>query len=241
MKAPSYPFWSVGIAIPAHNEQETVEACIDSILDSCRHASLEDYRIVVVADDCTDLTAIRARRALGNAGELIECRERSAGGARRLGVEAILRFFGARPLSQIWLANTDADTTVPRDWLSVQLRLADTGVTGVAGIVRLQDDASAAVRELYRTTYLTAADGTHTHVHGANLSVRADAYCDAGGWSQRALAEDHCLWQRLRTRGWRLCSPVSSTVVTSARLEGRATGGFADTLRAHVERVGANA
>ena len=71
--------------------------------------------------------------------------------------------------------------------------------------------------------------------------MRADAYLDAGGWSHRPIAEDHCLWQRLRRRGWRLSSPVSSVVVTSARLNGRAPGGFADTLRANIEVVGVDA
>ena len=235
MRASRYPLWSVGIVIPAQNEEDTIGACIESILDSCRHAKLEDYRIVIVADHCTDLTAVRARRALADAGELLECEANSAGTARRLGVEAILRFFKQKARSRIWLANTDADTTVPQDWLALQLALADSGVTGIAGIVRLQENGAAAAHELYRRTYLTAADGTHSHVHGANLSMRADAYLDAGGWSHRPLAEDHCLWQRLRRRGWRLSSPMSNVVVTSARLNGRAPGGFADTLRANIE------
>jgi hypothetical protein len=128
---------------------------------------------------------------------------------------------------------------VPLDWLAQQLKLADSGVTGVAGIVRLEETGSAAAHELYRRTYFTASDGTHPHVHGANLSMRADAYLDAGGWAHRALAEDHCLWQRLQRRGWRLFSPVSSVVVTSARLHGRAPGGFADTLRVNIEAAGA--
>jgi cellulose synthase/poly-beta-1,6-N-acetylglucosamine synthase-like glycosyltransferase len=241
MRASRYPSWSVGIVIPAKNEEDTIETCIKSILDSCHHAELEDYRIVIVADSCTDSTTVRARRALNDAGELLECEANSAGTARHLGVEAILRFFERTALSQIWLANTDADTTVPQDWLAVQLALAHSGVTGIAGIVRLHENGVAAAHELYRKTYLTAADGTHSHVHGANLSMRADAYLDAGGWSHRPLAEDHCLWQRLRRRGWRLSSPVSSVVLTSARLDGRAPGGFADTLRANIEVAGVDA
>lgn len=241
MRACRYPLWSVGIVIPAQNEEDTIEACIESILRSCLHAKLEDYRIVIVADSCTDLTAVRARRALADAGDLLECGANSAGTARRLGVEAVLRFFKRKARGRIWLANTDADTTVPQDWLALQLALADSGVTGIAGIVRLHENGAAAAHELYRKTYLTATDGTHSHVHGANLSMRADAYLDAGGWAHRPLAEDHCLWQRLRKRGWRLSSPVSSVVVTSARLNGRAPGGFAETLRANIEATGVDA
>jgi cellulose synthase/poly-beta-1,6-N-acetylglucosamine synthase-like glycosyltransferase len=241
MKPSPYCFWSVGIVVPAQNEEDTIEACIESILDSCRHAKLKDFRVVVVADGCRDLTSVRARRALGHAGELLACEARNVGTARRLGVEAVLRFFRGRAPSQIWLANTDADSTVPLDWLEVQLKLADSGTAGIAGIVRLPQNGGGAADEAYRQMYLTADDGTHAHVHGANLSVRADAYLDAGGWSHRALAEDHCLWQRLQRRGWRVCSPVTSVVVTSARLKGRAPGGFADTLRTHIEAASAPA
>jgi cellulose synthase/poly-beta-1,6-N-acetylglucosamine synthase-like glycosyltransferase len=227
--------WSVGVVVPAQNEEASIGPCVESIRRSCESAQLGDYWIAVVADSCADDTVPRARRALEGVGEVLECAARSAGTARRLGVDAVLEHFGGRDLKRIWLANTDADSVVPRDWLTVQLRLADAGVAAVAGIVKLEEGGSAAAHELYRATYLTRPDGTHGHVHGANLALRADAYRDAGGWAHRALAEDHCLWDRLKRRGWRLSSPVSSVVVTSARLIGRARGGFADTMKARID------
>jgi cellulose synthase/poly-beta-1,6-N-acetylglucosamine synthase-like glycosyltransferase len=235
VNALDYTFWSIGIVVPAQNEEASIGQCIDSIRRSCEAARLRGYWMVIVADSCTDDTAARARRAVAGAGEVLECEVKSAGSARRLGVNAVLRQFRDKELSQIWLANTDADTLVTRDWISVQLQLADTGVAAVAGIVRLEAGGSLAAHELYRTTYLTRPDGTHGHVHGANLALRADAYVDAGGWAHLALAEDHCLWRRLARRGWRLSSPVNSVVVTSARLVGRARGGFADTLKAGLD------
>ena len=226
--------WSVGVVIPAQNEETTIESCIGSVLGSLARAGVTHW-VVVVADHCTDCTVGRARRALGNAGEVIEVTVRSAGAARRRGVAQVLKHWGDLDPSKLWLANTDADTQVSDDWISVQLGFADKGVTAVAGIVHLDAGGSAAAHVVYRNTYVTSAEGTHTHVHGANLSVRADAYQDVGGWSNLALAEDHCLWSRLRGKGWRVSSPVSSVVTTSARLEGRAKGGFADTLKACVE------
>ena len=237
MKASQYAFWSIGIVVPAQNEEASIEQCVESIRRSCAGAGLRDYWIVIVADSCTDETLLRARRAVAGVGQALECHSRNVGSARRLGVDAVLAHFSHKDLSQIWLANTDADTLVPLDWITGQLRLADSGITAVAGIVQLDEGGSPEAHELYRTTYLTRPDGTHGHVHGANLALRADAYVDAGGWADRALAEDHCLWDRLKRRGWRLASPVSSVVVTSARLIGRATGGFADTLKANIDAL----
>jgi cellulose synthase/poly-beta-1,6-N-acetylglucosamine synthase-like glycosyltransferase len=229
--------WSVGVVIPAQNEEMTIEPCIRSVRGALAKASVENYWIVVVADHCTDRTVERARRALGSAGEVTEVSVKSAGAARREGAARVLRHWKNLSPSQIWLANTDADTYVSNNWIAVQLGFADEGVTAVAGIVHLEAGGLAATHEIYRNTYLTSAEGTHTHVHGANLSVRADAYEDVGGWSNLALAEDHCLWARLRGRGWHVSSPVSSVVTTSARLEGRAKGGFAETLKACVEAL----
>ncbi len=227
--------WSIGVVIPARNEEATIAACIDSVLVAGEtHRRRGDLWVVVVADTSSDHTASLARTAIGSCGEVIEATAGSAGAARRLGVAAVMkRFRGVEP-QRIWLANTDADTCVCRDWIDVQLRLADQGVTGVAGIVRLEPGGTPEMHEAFRQSYAIGEDGTHTHVHGANIAVRADAYLDIGGWTDRTVAEDHCLWRRLHRRGWRVTSPASSVVITSARLKGRAAGGFADTMKARI-------
>jgi cellulose synthase/poly-beta-1,6-N-acetylglucosamine synthase-like glycosyltransferase len=229
--------WSVGVVIPAQNEEGTIAGCIASVLQSHEHCAFdEDLWIVVVADACSDHTAEAARSALGGTGEVIECEVRSPGTARRLGVEAVLRRHAAHSHDRLWLANTDADTLVPVDWLSRHLQFAREGEAGLAGIVQLEQlsQDSLKVGALFRDTYKLEKDGSHAHVHGANFGVRADAYLDVGGWSHATVAEDHCLWGRLKSAGWRLRSSASSVVITSARLHGRACGGFADTLRAQL-------
>jgi cellulose synthase/poly-beta-1,6-N-acetylglucosamine synthase-like glycosyltransferase len=227
--------WSVGVIVPAQNEESTIERCIRTILSSLAQARVRNKWLAVVADACTDTTAARARRALGIHGEVVEIHARSAGAARRIGAASVLRHFKGVEPSRIWMANTDADTHVPDNWITVQLSLAEAGVTGVAGIVRLDSGGAAAAHEIHHATYEISPTGTHSHVHGANLSMRADAYLDVGGWSTLPLAEDHCIWRRLRHRGWRVSSPVESVVITSPRLEGRAPGGFADTLKARMQ------
>lgn len=238
MNSPTAHHWSIGVVIPARNEEATIEACIRSVLVAGRHHQRRDALwIVVVADSCSDRTASLARSAIGSCGQVIEARVRSAGAARRLGAQAVIERFRHIDPGSLWLANTDADTSVCPDWIDVHLRLADQGVTGVAGIVRLAPGDAPEALEAFRSNYPIAADGTHAHVHGANIALRGDAYLDVGGWTDRALAEDHCLWGRLRRRGWRVSSPASSVVVTSGRLRGRASGGFADTLQARIDQA----
>jgi cellulose synthase/poly-beta-1,6-N-acetylglucosamine synthase-like glycosyltransferase len=232
--------WAVGIVIPARNEEDNIALCVRSAIVAAETCSLiSAYWIVVIADSCSDLTAAHAIEALGVRGEVIACDVASAGAARRIGAQAALNRFAYAPPSNVWLANTDADSEVPADWLEHQLSYAGLGTAAVAGMVSV-----ASV--LYRgrevvakamADYGARPDGTHTHVHGANLGIRADAYLDVGGWSDASLAEDHCLWNRVRRRGWPVMSSAATRVRTSGRLTGRARGGFADTLRHKLETL----
>ena len=75
------------------------------------------------------------------------------------------------------MANTDADCVVPEGWLLDQLALTKAGIEAVTGIIDVDHfgDHDAGVERRFRDTYIIHDDGTHTHVHGANLGVRADA------------------------------------------------------------------
>jgi cellulose synthase/poly-beta-1,6-N-acetylglucosamine synthase-like glycosyltransferase len=241
------PRWSVAIVIPAHEERDTIARCIRAVVAACDHIAVRAQTwVVVVADACTDGTAQLARRTLGARGEVLECAHRSSGTARQAGTAAALAHFH-RPAPhadprRIWIANTDADTIVPPEWLGVHLQFADQGVGALAGIVAIDPaDAGSEVIRHFHATYRVEPDGTHGHVHGANVGVRADAYLAVGGWSYLALAEDHCLWNRLRRHGCHVRSSTRSVVRTSGRLQGRAKGGFADTLRAQLRSLDARA
>ena len=110
----------------------------------------------------------------------------------------------------------------------------ERSAAGVVQVDTVQGLAQEDLRALL-AHYTIHADGTHPHVHGANLGIRADAYIDAGGWTAIPVAEDHCLWSRIRARGWPTLACSKTVVHTSGRLQGRAVGGFADTLRRRLE------
>jgi len=232
--------WAVGVVVPACNEESSVEACLDSILESLSTSSLVCASwVVVAADSCRDRTVDIARSRLSGRGTVVECYAESPGVARRLGAEAVLQHFANYPLERVWIANTDADSYPAKDWIHQQLSLAEQGYGAVAGIVRVESIGTLRPETIHTVLddYVFHSDGTHPHVHGANLGFRGDAYLDAGGWSNLRLAEDHCLWSRVRAKGWRIASSIGSVVTTSGRLIGRAKGGFADNLRQKVERL----
>ncbi len=229
---PRRTFRQVVVGLPAHNEQATIDAAIASILTSADLLDGIEVRIVIACDTCVDDTFERATWWVLNDPrvEVICGGWRSAGAARR---EAICRGLATVGSPEhTWVATTDADTVVPIDWLQVQLDLAAEGWDGIAGIVELIDDEelTADVAAHFASSYRT--DGaTHEHVHGANLGCSAVGYLRAGGFAEIALAEDHALWAALVASGARCVSTTALRVGTSARLQGRATGGFADALR----------
>lgn len=229
--------WRVAVLIPARDEEDSIRAAVRSARAALCGAGVAPARrvVVVACDGCSDATAARARQALRGDGVVIEGVWDAAGRARRAAAEVALDLLGGPALDGCWLANTDADTTVPPDWVARQLRLADRGWAATLGLVRLAAGCARAplsdLERAFHTTYLVGR-GRHRHVHGANFGVSAAAYVAVGGWPPLALAEDHALARRLLRSGFPVASAADLVVDTSARLAGRAAGGFADDLRA---------
>lgn len=192
--------------------------------------------VVVVSDCSSDRTLEIAAEILGDSGAVVCAELGVVGSARALAASVALQRHAGRP-EECWFANTDADCEVPPYWLIDQLRIAGRGVHAVAGIVDVSDFSEhlAHVQRRFRETYSVAPDGTHPHVHGANMGIRADAYLRAGGWGGLATAEDHDLWGRLQSSGHARLSDARLQVMTSGRRVGRAPQGFADALAAHNE------
>ena len=227
----------IAVLIPARNEEQLLPRCLHSVqaaralLPACCTSD-----VVVVSDCSSDRTREIAEDILGTSGVVVCTGVGVVGTARALAARIALERFGDHP-EECWFANTDADCEVPSCWLANQHRIASRGVHAVAGIVDVQDfsEHKAHVAQRFRDTYFTASDGTHPHVHGANLGVRADAYLRAGGWASLGTAEDHDLWGRLHASGHSRVSDAALQVITSGRRVGRAPQGFAAALAAHDE------
>lgn len=213
--------------MPARDEQRLLPACLVALRVAARHPSVRHLpvHLVPVLDACSDDSGAVAPGAL-------EVQAGNVGVARAAGFAAVLAREAGRPAGELWLASTDADSTVPPDWLAEQLRLAALGAEVVAGTVRVQDwsEQPAAARQRFTRSYGVPTRG-HPRVHGANLGMSAAAYVDAGGVPPLALAEDKALVDALRVRARRLVATGRIPVSTSGRRESRTLGGFADHLR----------
>ncbi|MDM0014623.1 glycosyltransferase [Variovorax sp. J22P168] len=217
----------LGIVIPAHNEALLIGRALAAVAEAARHPGLESeaVELIVVLDACTDATGLIAARA---GARTVSLRARNVGVARAVGAEAVLAA-GAR-----WLAFTDADTMVSPSWLVDQLAQGADAVCGSIGVDDWSDHGihAAAIEAHFLRTYSDVEN--HRHIHGANLGVSAEAYRRAGGFRHLACSEDVALVRALEATGARIAWSAKPRVVTSARREARASGGFADALLAAI-------
>ena len=213
---------ALAVVIPARDESALVERCLRSVL-AARDAAARDIPIVLVADKCADSTAFLARSMLGV--DVIEIDGGNVGAARAAGVARALELLDG-PAEQSWIANTDADSAVPRNWITEQLAIAEEGFDLMIGTVRPDfADLSSEQIALWRRTHRRGRP--NGHVHGANLGIRVSAYLAAGGFAPLTEHEDNDLVGRI-------VGPALATdgceVMTSGRSVGRTPGGYARFL-----------
>lgn len=221
----------VAVVVPARNEEALLPACLTALDVARVHLLRTIPRVVVsvtvVLDRCTDRSPSAARSVPGVSA--IAGIFGSVGAARHAGVTFALARSRSLP-GRTWVANTDADTVVPRDWL-VRHHLLGSNHDLVLGTVRPALTADNLERlQLWSNAY-TPDDG-HDHIHGANLGIRGDVYEDLGGFRPIALDEDVDLAERAKAGGARWTASGAIQVVTSSRTVGRVPAGFSTYLRA---------
>lgn len=243
----------VAIAIPARDEAGSIGGCLAAIEVAAARAApwLASLTVVVSANNCSDDTAAvaaafpAARITLQVHSVHLDPAEAHAGGARRAALECAARLLPADGI----LATTDADSTVAHDWLEALLGEFAQGADAVAGAITLDDGERRRLPALagrdaeWRLAGLLAAledrldprphDPAPRHIWawGANLALTLPAYRQVGGLPAVPLAEDRALADRLLCHDLRLRRSTTPLVYTSARVSGRAPGGFADLIR----------
>ena len=217
-------FDRVEVVVPARDEEEHLAACLESVTVAARLAGRVQgcpVGVTVVLDSCTDRSAEVVASFPDVRAHVV--RDGVVGLARRRGIGRLDRGVPT------WVACTDADTVVPRRWLSTQLALAEQGVDLVVGTVA-PDPRDLASGDLLAWHALHPLGEGHGFVHGANLGFALAAYDRVGGFAALATGEDVDLVERMRAAEVPWTATDRTRVRTSGRWHGRAPEGFAGFL-----------
>ena len=241
----------VAIAIPAHNEADWIARCLEALDQQLDGVGCN---VVLLVNNSTDTTAAIARSMRPRLSFILDViehdfpsKQRTAGQARRLATELA----AGKLLPDGVLLSTDADGQVAPDWLAANLFHIRQGADAVAGRAVLDPaDAAAIPAVLHEDDARECAYGAlldeidhlidpdpadpwprHTEHSGASICVTLGAYRRAGGIPPVAVGEDRAFYTALRRADARIRHAPEVCVTVSGRIEGRAVGGMADTIR----------
>ncbi len=221
----------LSVVVPARNEAARLGGCLASIATAIEEyaatANAVPVDVVIALDSCTDDSASVVAGHPHSRG--VEVLARSVGRARNAAVRSARTLSCAGP-GLHWMAMTDADSRVPRHWLTTQVALARDGVDVVVGTVE-PDPVDLDLPTVRRWRSRHDLREGHGHVHGANLGFSLAAYDRVGGFPAARRQEDVAFVHRAQSLGLRVRATDLHRVTTSGRRSGRAPGGFAAYLR----------
>jgi len=198
----------ISVVVPAYNEEAVLEDCLRALREQDYPGP---YEIIIADNASTDRTASVARRW---GARVVREPRRGIAHARQAGCAA------ARG---VILAGTDADTVVPRHWLSsIARRFREHPDATVAAGYFLLRDGPFLARALTRlgdafSPVLARCMPSAWNFCGNNYAVRADAFRAVGGFNVALrYGEDVDLCLRLRRLGRVVYAP-EMRVVTSGR------------------------
>jgi glycosyltransferase involved in cell wall biosynthesis len=239
------------IAIPVRDEAKRIGSCLAALSRQSTPAS----HVVLLLNNCTDGTAEVVKGLPRGPHQLhvVECRlegnSASAGVARSLAMDYAASLL--KDEDEGVILSTDADAEVPDHWIEANLRAIEEGADAVCGQAVIdpieallipahlhEDDAREVAygRLLDEIESIVLPDPAdpwprHREDSGASIAITASMLRSVGGVPSLASGEDRALIARLRSIDARVRHHPHIRVVVSGRIEGRAPGGMADTIR----------
>lgn len=216
------------------------------------------FAILVFANNCSDETAERVRQwreicpfQLLVTEAVLPTVRSNAGFARKMAMDQVADLLVRADRHDGVILTTDADSSVCSTWVSRTLAEIARGADAVAGYIegqpaelighgptfvrrgRLEDAYLAQIAEIGALLDPLPHDPWPNHrvSSGASLAVTVSAYRAIGGLPPKPVGEDAALTEALLLAGYKVRHAMDIVVTTSCRLEGRAPGGAADTMR----------
>ena len=238
------------VCIPVCNEQALLPATLASLEQALSREAQRGSVVFVVNDTDDGSLTILARWASTLRGSTLivethfDAAIRGAPFARRLALD-----IGACLAPRGAVLTTDADTRVHPDWVAANLRHLRGGADLVCGTIRLDEhDASLLPTSVHECGALEReyeqclarlwqlwTGGSYGLIGiqalGASLAISTRCYRAIGNLPTPAAGEDKALARLVRERGYMVAHAPDVQVVTSGRIEGRASGGVSDALR----------
>jgi len=241
----------VAVAIPVRNEVDRIPGCLRAL---ARQEGAAPDRVVLLLNGCIDGTKEKVLAIAPSLALSVDIVERdlrgedaTAGMARSLAVQEAARGLAGSDV----LMTTDADAAVAPDWVARNLAEIEQGADIVCGRAVIdwveallipphlhEDDArecqlGALIDELATLVDPEPYDPwpRHTEHSGASLAFTVSAWRRVGGIPPVPCGEDRAFVDRLRRIDARIRHEPTVQVTVSGRIQGRAAGGMADTIR----------
>jgi glycosyltransferase involved in cell wall biosynthesis len=252
----------MSVIVPVRDEATTLNITLNALayqleLDGCM-LSRDRYEIILLANNCSDLSAGIARQYAKDQPNLnlhivekdLPPDEAHIGRVRQLLMDEAYHRFRKQGLKRGVIASTDGDSRVSPTWIAAILHEMDQGADAVGGRIVLDPfglsclSPQAKACHLREVGYRSLIAELESHLdpdphdplprhyqnYGASLAVTAEIYAQAGGMPLVRTPEDVALYQALLRVNARFRHSPKVQVVTSARQTGRTSMGLANQL-----------
>ncbi|MDR3530072.1 MAG: glycosyltransferase family A protein [Rhodopila sp.] len=244
---------NIVVAIPVRDEAARIRPCLIALNQQMRVPD----GVVLMLNNCTDETETitramipKLRFPLDIISRDLPLAQADAGHARGLAMDVAAERAGSSGV----LLTTDADSTVPPDWVIRNLASLRQGVDIVCGRAVIDPIEAAVIPahlhadDALECRLIALLDDVawmldpephdpplrHTEASGATLAVTVAAFHRVGGIPAMASGEDRAFVRALWMMDARVRHDPTIQVTVSGRVEGRAPGGMADAIRRRI-------
>ncbi|MCZ6521089.1 MAG: glycosyltransferase [Bacteroidetes bacterium] len=204
--APSeVPF--VSILLAARNEEQTIERCIKSLVD--QHYPTDRYEILVGNDRSED-TTLQKLQSLKSHIDNLKIFDISKLILEHWGKMNVLAQIGEDAKGDIFLL-TDADTRLPRSWISTVVNQFKSGYGILTGVTMLE--SSTQFGQFQRMEWIHAIGmmkvvsdlNVKVSSIGNNMAISREAYKAVGGYAgiPFSITEDYEIYRQVCKKGYK--------------------------------------